>query len=154
MNAKNILLYTKTVRGNRKYIIKPRWFILILSFCFPFLIACKDKPADKNVAYPDTQIEFVHKTFDFGNITEGEIVSHTFYFKNTGTHDFIIRNIESGCGCTTVDYSRKPVKAGKEGKIEIAFNSSGRNGKQYKEISIFANISGQKIVLKFEANVK
>ena len=42
----------------------------------------------------------------------------------------------------------------KEGKIEIAFNSEGRYGKQYKEIRIFANIPEKQVILSFTATVK
>lgn len=122
--------------------------------CAVLFLSCKEKQDKKNTQIADTQVEFTKKSFDFGNITEGETVSHTFFFKNTGEHNLIIRNIETGCGCTTVNHSEKPVKPGKEGKIEIAFNSSGRYGKQYKEISIFANVPQKKITLNFTANVK
>ena len=117
--------------------------------------ACKEKkPTDSGTKISDTQTEWPQKTYDFGDIAEGEIVTHTFKFKNTGEHNFVIQKVESGCGCTTVKYDRKPLKTGKEGKIEIEFNSEGRYGKQYKEISIFANVLQKQITLKFTANVK
>lgn len=128
--------------------------ILIFTCCALLFPACKEKKDSKPTQVADTQAEFTKKSFDFGDITEGETVSHTFFFKNTGEHNLIIRKIETGCGCTTVNHSDKPVKPGKEGKIEIAFNSSGRYGKQYKEISIFANVPQKKITLNFTANVK
>jgi hypothetical protein len=62
--------------------------------------------------------------------------------------------VETGCGCTTVNYDQKPISPGKEGKLEIVFNSSGRYGKQYKEIRIFANIPEKQVVLSITANVK
>ena len=101
-----------------------------------------------------THIEWTKKTWNFGDLTAGEEVCHTFTFKNTGRHNLIIRNIETGCGCTTVNYDKAPVSPGKEGKIEIAFNSQGRYGKQYKEIRIFANIPEKSTTLTFTANVK
>lgn len=125
-------------------------------FClFYFLLgatACREKKSSASAG--DTTIEWKQKIWDFGDITEGEEVSHTFHFKNTGEHHLIIKNIETGCGCTTVDYSKAPVAPGKEGKIEIVFNSAGRYGKQYKEISIFANIPQKQTTLNFIANVK
>lgn len=66
----------------------------------------------------------------------------------------LIKNVETGCGCTTADYDKAPVRPGKEGKIEIAFNSEGRYGKQYKEIRIFANIPEKQVILSFTATVK
>ena len=114
---------------------------------------CKKK---QNYSVPpaDTRVEWIKKTWDFGNITQGETVTHTFYFKNTGTQNLLIKNVETGCGCTTADYDKAPVRPGKEGKIEIAFNSEGRYGKQYKEIRIFANIPEKQVILSFTATVK
>ena len=50
--------------------------------------------------------------------------------------------------------TKLPFAPGKEGKIEIAFNSEGRYGKQYKEIRIFANIPEKQVTLSFTATVK
>lgn len=127
-------------------------FYLILFSCSLVLFSCRQKTQAS--AQADTQIEWKKKVWNFGDLSEGEEVSHTFYFKNTGENSFIIKNIETGCGCTTVNYDKAPVAPGKEGKIEIAFNSAGRYGKQYKEISIFANIPEKQVTLSFTANVK
>lgn len=129
-------------------------FYIFLTFIL-LLTACKqDKKPANNTPAGETQIEFRHSSFDFGDMAEGEIITHTFYFKNTGKNNLIIKNIDPGCGCTTVDYEKAPLKPGKEGKLEIAFNSSGRYGKQYKEIRIFANVPEKEVTLKFIANVK
>lgn len=129
--------------------------ITVIFTCCTFLFpSCKEKQEKTNTPAADTKIEFTKKSFDFGDITEGETVSHTFFFKNTGDHNLLIRKIETGCGCTTVNHTDKPIKPGKEGKIEIAFNSSGRYGKQYKEIRIFANVPQKEITLNFSANIK
>ena len=137
-----------------KYI---RTSALLLSFttcCLIVLLSsCRNKTTPSSPT-PGTKIEWTSKSFDFGDITEGETVTHSFYFKNIGEQNFVIKNIDSGCGCTTANYDKTPVKAGKEGKIEIAFNSSGRYGKQYKEICIFANVPEKSITLTIIANVK
>ncbi len=89
------------------------------------------------------KIEFPQKSFNFGDLQEGEIVTHTFRL-----------NVEASCGCTTPKYDKKPIPPGGEGKIEVEFNSSGRYGKQYKVINIFANVPEKVIELKIIANIK
>lgn len=129
-------------------------FLLLLLGGTLLFSCCKEKKTTSQTETPEsTEIEFGQKHFDFGKLAEGEIVTHTFYFKNTGKENFVIKAIESGCGCTTVEYDKKPLAPGKEGKIEIAFNSSGRYGKQYKEISIFANLPKGKTTLTITADV-
>ena len=115
---------------------------------------CRYSTGETRYSSRNTRVEWIKKTWDFGNITQGETVTHTFYFKNTGTQNLLIKNVETGCGCTTADYDKAPVRPGKEGKIEIAFNSEGRYGKQYKEIRIFANIPEKQVILSFTATVK
>ena len=100
------------------------------------------------------KFEIKDKSFNFGDLAEGEIVTHTFHFKNTGKKSLVIQNIESSCGCTTPKYDKKPIPPGGEGKIEVEFNSSGRYGKQYKVINIFANVPEKVIELKIIANIK
>lgn len=124
-------------------------FILAI---LPALFSCREKK--QTVPVEETRIELKEKNKDFGNITEGEKVSHTFHFKNTGSNNLIISKVETGCGCTAADYGKAPIPPGKDGKIEVVFNSAGRYGKQYKEISIFANIPGGRATLCFTANVK
>ena len=100
------------------------------------------------------KFEIKDKSFNFGDLAEGEIVTHTFHFKNTGKKSLVIQNIESSCGCTTPKYDKKPIPPGGEGKIEDEFNSSGRYGKQYKVINIFANVPEKVVELKIIANIK
>ena len=100
------------------------------------------------------KFEIKDKSFNFGDLAEGEIVTHTFHFKNTGKKSLVIQNIESSCGCTTPKYDKKPIPPGGEGKIEVEFNSSGRYGRQYKVINIFANVPEKVVELKIIANIK
>ena len=86
-------------------------YFLLFTF-YLFLFSCKEKQ-NSSVPPADTRVEWIKKTWDFGNITQGETVTHTFYFKNTGTQNLLIKNVETGCGCTTADYDKAPVRPGK-----------------------------------------
>jgi hypothetical protein len=100
-----------------------------------------------------TRVELVEKTFDFGNIKQGEVVGHTFRVKNAGEKDLFLQEIESGCGCTTARYTRKPIRPGEEGTIEVRFDSGGRFGKQYKTVRVTSNIREGSFELVVKANV-
>jgi hypothetical protein len=124
--------------------------------CFAFMclsVACKEKQPTAQPVAATTEIEWKEKSVRFGNLREGETVAQYLSFKNTGEGNLVIKGVESGCGCTTVNYPQNPIAPGKEGKVEIIFNSSGRYGKQYKEIRIFANISKGEEILTFTADV-
>jgi hypothetical protein len=91
------------------------------------------------------KFEFVKEIHKFGDIYEGEIVVYDFFFKNVGSKDLVIKDIETSCGCTAVKWEKKPLRVGEESHITVEFNSKGRYGKQYKVITVFCNtLSGTK----------
>src|ERR1044071_2967893 len=51
-------------------------------------------------------LEFENDTHDFGTITQGEKVSYSYKFKNTGNGDLLIRSAAGSCGCTVPEWSR------------------------------------------------
>ena len=144
-------IFPCTKRNSGGYICRISVFCLLSVLSFG---SCQNKSKQSTDPQENTQIEFVQPAFNFGKITSGETVTHTYYFKNTGNHPLIIKSIQTSCGCTTADYPKEPIAPGKEGKLEIAFNSSGRYGKQYKEIRIFANVPEKVITLKFTADIQ
>lgn len=101
-----------------------------------------------------TEVVFNEKKHDFGKISRGEVLCYAFKYKNTGKENLIIKSIETDCGCTVVDYNKKPLAAGQERKLEISFNSTGKYGSIYKEIRIFANTADSPIKLYISAEVK
>lgn len=94
--------------------------------------------------------EMVH---DFGVIVQGERVSYTYTFKNTGKSNLIISSVHASCGCTVPKYDTAPIAPGEEGKIEVVFDSSGRNGLQNKTVTILANTQPSSVELHFSAEV-
>jgi hypothetical protein len=71
-------------------------------------------------------ISFDKKIWDFGTITDGEVVEHTFRFTNTGTNDLIISNASASCGCTIPEWPKEPIAPGEKGEIKVEFNSNGK----------------------------
>ena len=52
-------------------------------------------PTSVNDSNAIAKIEFPQKSFNFGDLQEGEIVTHTFRFKNTGTKSLVILNVQT-----------------------------------------------------------
>lgn len=93
------------------------------------------KPAPKSL----TTMTFDQEVFEFGSIKEGESVSHTFKFTNTGNAPLKINKAKSTCGCTVPDWPKNPIAPGKTGEIKVIFNSKGKAGVQKKPVYIYAN---------------
>ena len=85
------------------------------------------------------KISFEEETYDFGTITEGKTIEHTFKFTNTGKAPLIISNARSTCGCTVPKWSKKPIPPGEEGEIRVRFDSKGKKNAQNKPVTITAN---------------
>ncbi|MBK8805798.1 MAG: DUF1573 domain-containing protein [Bacteroidales bacterium] len=100
-----------------------------------------------------TNIEFEEKTYDFGQIKEGQSVSHNFKFKNTGENPLVVKSVKTSCGCTASDYTKTQVAPGEYGNIDIVFNSSGRPGPNHKSLTVVANTQPKTTVLTFNAEV-
>lgn len=93
-------------------------------------------------------------THDFGEIMQGDKVEHAFHFTNTGNKELVITNVEVTCGCTTPKgWPRDPIAPGSGGELTVAFNSTGKIGKQNKVITITSNSVGTVNQVMFSATV-
>ncbi len=99
------------------------------------------------------EMEFATDKHDFGLIIQGEKVSHTFKFTNVGGSDLVISSASSTCGCTVPTFSKKPIKPGESGQIEVVFSSAGRSGPNHKKVSILTNAQPNKVELSITAEV-
>ena len=100
------------------------------------------------------EITFSKTVHDFGKIAEGEVVGTSFSFTNTGSSNLIILDASASCGCTVPKWNKEPVPPGGKGTIEVVFDSSGREGKQNKSVSIRTNAGDQYIVIYVTAEVE
>ena len=106
------------------------------------------------MAQEQTQLDFDHTTWDFGDVYEQKgSVEHIFSFKNGSSKPIVILDAMSGCGCTTPSYSRKPILAGEKGEIKVAFDPTNRPGKFSKGVSVLTSASNKPITLMLEGVV-
>lgn len=94
-----------------------------------------------NAQESGAKIIFKEKSIDFGDITQGDKVSHTFTFTNSGATPLIISNVAVTCGCTATSWPKEPIAPGKASEITVSFNSAGKMGKQNSVVRIYSNAS-------------
>ncbi len=99
------------------------------------------------------KITFDSDLHDFGRITSGESISYSFHFRNTGDADLVISGCSATCGCTVADYPRGRIAPGKEGYVTVTFNSQGKTGQQYQEVTVTSNAQPGRNILKITAQV-
>ena len=122
---------------------------VILSMAFLALTACTSSEnadiEERKVEYAQfidnpTEISFDEMDYNFGTVTDGDMVNHTFKFKNTGDKNLILLGVTGSCGCTVPeDWPKHPIAPGETGEIKVVFNSSGRVGNVQKNVSVEAN---------------
>ncbi len=135
--------------------------IYILVVLLAMLAGCKNagetksgqNNTDRKQEKGSPVMKFESVYHDFGTIDHGEKVSYTFTFKNTGNADLIIKDAAPGCGCTAPEYDEKPIAPGKEGSVEIIFDSQGYLGNQYKTVLLKTNTPYGEKTLTIKANV-
>ena len=118
-------------------------------------------PTTTPAARPETKPEgpipafgFEDMEHDFGTITDGDVVSHTFTFTNNGDAPLIIQSAKGSCGCTVPTWPREPIPVGGTGEITAEFNSKGKPGMQNKAVTITANTWPKSTTLRIKAEVK
>lgn len=106
-------------------------------------------PADTGKA----RIVFREYEHHFGKVAEGEKIGYVFIFDNMGTANLVVASAIASCGCTVAEYDSKPIPPGGKGKVEVVFDTSGRNGMQAKTITVRSNADPPVVLLKITAEV-
>lgn len=145
-----------------------KYSILILSFFAVFAFtSCENngnkistdvvnnsKSAVGKVGDSETPVMTFEKVeHNFGKIIQGEKVTYSFKFTNTGKSPLLISKVSTTCGCTVGEYPKVPVKSGETEYIEVTFDSKHKSGFQNKAITIMANTQPNKTTLRIKGQV-
>ena len=102
-------------------------------------------------------LRFESTVWNFGRIEEADgVVSHTFRYRNLSDRFVAIERVYSSCGCTTGDYSRKPLKPGGEVEFTVNFDPEGvrtRGGKVEKSVTIVFDKGRGRVELQVRGKV-
>ena len=100
------------------------------------------KTGVKPVAVKKTAtIALTDNIFDFGNVREGDFVTHRVWLQNIGGSELAISDISAPC--ITADYNFSPLKVWGKTYIDITFSTEGKVGTQYREVLIKGNIENK-----------
>ena len=85
-------------------------------------------------------LSFTDTTWEFGTVSAGRMLGHTFHFVNDGPGVAVIADVSSSCGCTIPKtWPRNPLQPGEHGDIEVFFDTHDKSGPQNKVVSVVAN---------------
>jgi hypothetical protein len=86
-----------------------------------------------------TTVQIIDSAYNFGKVTDGEIVTFNYRFKNTGNKPLIVTNATASCGCTVPEKPEAPIQPGETGFIKVKFNSEHRVGQAHKTVTVSSN---------------
>lgn len=139
--------------------MKPVFRILMIFCLFIVLVSCKSNTSGKATSTKEIgsagkpQIKFDTDMHDFGEVVEGEKVSYTFKFTNTGKGPLVITGIASSCGCTVGEYTKDTIKPGAQGDVIVSFDSWKNAGFQQKSVTVNSNTNPSFQMLRIKAMV-
>ena len=111
------------------------------------------KQPDVKPEGPIPSFEWAGTEHDFGTFNEGDVVTYTYTFKNTGESPLIIESVRPSCGCTAPNWTKTPIPVGGEGTVDVKFDSKGKPNAQNKTVTVTANTWPKQTVLRFKAFV-
>ena len=99
------------------------------------------------------KIQMDEESYDFGDIIQGESVTHDFIIKNIGNDKLLINSAKGSCGCTVPVWPKEPILEGEESTIKVTFNSAGKKGRQNKTVTLVTNAIPNTKVITINGNV-
>jgi hypothetical protein len=99
--------------------------------------------ADPVPAAGQPKVKFKETVWDFGKVKQGALLSHEFTLTNEGNATLIIQKVSTSCGCTAALVSADRIQPGKEGRIEVKFDTRGYGGQVRKLIYVDTNAPGE-----------
>lgn len=107
----------------------------------------------KTTSYKKAKIHFEELTWNFGEITEGDIIEKKFKFTNTGDVPLKIKATSATCGCTRPSFPFLDIAPGDSHFIGVTYNSVGKDGEQNPEVTVESNTNPKITIIKLHGNV-
>ena len=106
----------------------------------------------------DPVIIFRGKHHSFGKFTQKTPKKRVvFPFKNVGTSPLVIDHVTTHCSCTTVTYTKSPVKPGETGYVIVTYIGKDESGYRYgyfsRQVTVATNGKPQFIRLFIEGEL-
>jgi peptidoglycan-associated lipoprotein len=84
----------------------------------------------------NVDLTFEKEHHQLGDVLKGEKKTFKYNFENTGT-EVIEIEIVSGCDCTTLDWTRGPIKVGEKGTIDVIFDSTEKEASETVDVDVY-----------------
>lgn len=100
-----------------------------------------------------TKIQTDRVAFDLGTIRKGDAKEVRVSIKNVGDSPFVFFDIQASCGCTHIDYEKKPILADSTTTIGITYNADNV-GFFNKTVAIYGNMDKSPMMIQIRGKVE
>lgn len=90
---------------------------------------------------------------DFGEIAQNIPKTADFTLTNDGKEPLVITSAKASCGCTNLEYPKKPILPGKSGVINATYNAAAP-GAFIKTVTVITNADPNPVILQIKGTVK
>ena len=130
--------------------MKKLFLFLGLGLLCVMKLAAKTQDANQKDA-PELVLD--KTVYDFGTIGYASNGTFEFTVKNSGKEPLVISNVQKSCGCTSVDWTKDPIKQGQTGTIKVTYNTK-IVGPFTKNLTVYSNAKTSTVVLTFKGTVE
>lgn len=100
------------------------------------------------------QVRWLATEHNYGAFDESEgNVTCTFRYVNDGDEPLSITAARATCGCTTPEFTRRPVEPGDTGTVSVTYNPTGRPGRFDKKVYVDFNTKPERSTLRIKGVV-
>ena len=109
----------------------------------------KDKSTDTSV----TEMTIDQTEYDFGIFSMSERQECIFRITNSGSSLLMVQDVVTSCGCTKVEYDKRPVPPGQTMDLKVIYEAE-ESGRFTKVVTVYSNAETSPVRLRITGNVK
>jgi len=100
-------------------------------------------------------VKVAEPLYDFGAVYQGTPVKHTFRIENRGSGPLTLGAVQTSCGCTVAQPTKRQVQPGETSEVAAVFDTSADKGPAQRIITVETNDPKQKqLTLTMKGDVK
>lgn len=103
--------------------------VFLLATVFPCLASSEQRG----------RIHLSEKSFNFGSVPAGQLVTREFTIRNSGSGELRIIGTSPSCGCTVASFDPQVIAPGQSAVMKVEFDTSGFSGEKKKTVEIFSD---------------
>ncbi len=134
---------------------KNRTLIFVMSYLLLSTFMSCSYIANSKQQYENikTSASIDKQNINLGNLKRDIPRETVFTIQNTGNSPLLIHQVETSCGCTVPQWTKKPIREGKSGEIKVTYDAK-YPGRFHKTITVYANVEGRSIKLSIAGEVE